>query len=218
MPTQIQLRRGTNTQNAGFTGLAGEPTVNTTNNSLHIHDGSTQGGFEVLRADGDNSAITTLNLATGSADGAAADGAGLSIDLGSDGTATFTWNDAGSRLQVSSDLYVNGALTSNGNFAVNGTSNFSGQITVDDHVIPATDSDGTTGYDLGSPSSQWRHLYVSGGSVYLAGRRMRIDNTGAITVNTNAEGDYPEAENLTFSTTQNVLATSAALSIALGSI
>lgn len=43
----IQLRRGTSGQHGSFTGLAGEITVNTSNNSIHVHDGSTAGGTEM---------------------------------------------------------------------------------------------------------------------------------------------------------------------------
>ena len=43
----IQLRRGTSAQHGSFTGLAGEITVNTSNNSIHVHDGSTAGGTEM---------------------------------------------------------------------------------------------------------------------------------------------------------------------------
>lgn len=49
MATQIQFRRGTAAQHASFTGAVGELTVNTTNKSAHIHDGTTSGGFELAR-------------------------------------------------------------------------------------------------------------------------------------------------------------------------
>ena len=42
----VQLRRGTAGEHSSFTGAAGEVTVNTTRNSMHIHDGSTAGGTE----------------------------------------------------------------------------------------------------------------------------------------------------------------------------
>ena len=42
----VQLRRGTSGEHGSFTGAAGEITVNTSNNSVHIHDGSTAGGTE----------------------------------------------------------------------------------------------------------------------------------------------------------------------------
>ena len=48
MPTQLQLRRGTTSQNDSFTGAVGEITVDTSSESLRIHDGSTAGGFEVV--------------------------------------------------------------------------------------------------------------------------------------------------------------------------
>jgi len=63
MATQLQLRRGTNTQVTAFTGAEGEVSVNTTNDSLHVHDGSTAGGFELARADLDNVSDTDLNAA-----------------------------------------------------------------------------------------------------------------------------------------------------------
>ena len=44
MPTTLQFRRGNTTQNNAFTGAAGEITVDTTLNTLRVHDGSTAGG------------------------------------------------------------------------------------------------------------------------------------------------------------------------------
>lgn len=48
MSTQIQYRRGTDTQNNGFTGADGEITVDTTAKTLRVHDGSTAGGAVVV--------------------------------------------------------------------------------------------------------------------------------------------------------------------------
>ena len=47
MATQVQLRRGTSTQNDSFTGAQGELTFDTTNKRVRIHDGATTGGFEL---------------------------------------------------------------------------------------------------------------------------------------------------------------------------
>lgn len=44
MAIQVQLRRGTSAQNNSFTGAVGEVTVNTTDNTLRVHDGATAGG------------------------------------------------------------------------------------------------------------------------------------------------------------------------------
>ena len=44
MSRQIQIRRGTATEHATFTGKIGEITMDTTNKTLRVHDGSTAGG------------------------------------------------------------------------------------------------------------------------------------------------------------------------------
>jgi hypothetical protein len=49
MATQIQWRRGTTAQTASFTGAVGETTVDTSKNTLVIHDGTTAGGFPLAR-------------------------------------------------------------------------------------------------------------------------------------------------------------------------
>jgi len=41
MATEVKRRRGTTTQHSTFTGAEGEITVDTTKNTLVVHDGST---------------------------------------------------------------------------------------------------------------------------------------------------------------------------------
>lgn len=50
MPTQVQFRRGTTAQNNNFTGAAGEISVNTSNNTIRVHDGVIAGGYELAKA------------------------------------------------------------------------------------------------------------------------------------------------------------------------
>jgi len=72
MATQVQRRRGTASEHNTFTGAAGEVTVNTTNESLHVHDGATAGGFEAMRADANNAqddVITNAMLSLNANDG-----------------------------------------------------------------------------------------------------------------------------------------------------
>jgi hypothetical protein len=45
MATILQLRRGTTTQHSTFTGAVGEVTVDTTKDTVVVHDGATAGGF-----------------------------------------------------------------------------------------------------------------------------------------------------------------------------
>jgi hypothetical protein len=49
MAARVKLRRGTSTQHNTFTGSAAEVTVDTTDWSLRVHDGSTAGGHKVLK-------------------------------------------------------------------------------------------------------------------------------------------------------------------------
>jgi hypothetical protein len=54
MAARIRFRRGTTAQHSSFTGAQAEITVNISKNTAVVHDGSTQGGFELMRADLDN--------------------------------------------------------------------------------------------------------------------------------------------------------------------
>ena len=66
MASRIKFRRGTTTEHASFTGAEGEITVNTTKDTIVLHDGSTAGGFEMMRADLNNldsgTAIPAANI------------------------------------------------------------------------------------------------------------------------------------------------------------
>jgi hypothetical protein len=66
MASRIRFRRGSTTEHAAFTGAEGEITVNTTKDTIVLHDGSTAGGFEMMRADLNNldsgTAIPAANI------------------------------------------------------------------------------------------------------------------------------------------------------------
>jgi hypothetical protein len=51
---RVKLRRGTSVQHQNFTGAEAEITVDTTNWSVRVHDGSTAGGHELLKASLEN--------------------------------------------------------------------------------------------------------------------------------------------------------------------
>jgi hypothetical protein len=74
MPKQVQLRRGTTTEHATFTGVVGEVTVDTTKDTVVVHDGTQVGGYPLAREsalanyqplDGDLTAIAALSGTTG---------------------------------------------------------------------------------------------------------------------------------------------------------
>jgi hypothetical protein len=66
MATQVQFRRGTTAETATFTGAVGEVTVDTSKDTLVVHDNVTPGGFPLLKQDFSNGA-----LASGSSSSAA---------------------------------------------------------------------------------------------------------------------------------------------------
>ena len=48
MSKRVQLRRGTTAETSTFTGAVGEVTVDTTKNTLVVHDGVTAGGHPLM--------------------------------------------------------------------------------------------------------------------------------------------------------------------------
>ncbi len=51
MSRQIKIRRGSAAEHAEFTGAIGEVTMDTTNNTLRVHDGQTVGGTVLAKQD-----------------------------------------------------------------------------------------------------------------------------------------------------------------------
>lgn len=70
MAIQIQLRQGTSTEHDSFTGAVGEVTVDTTNKTLRVHDGSTVGGTRLVTLTGGLVPAAQLPAATTSVQGA----------------------------------------------------------------------------------------------------------------------------------------------------
>lgn len=62
MPTIVQFRRGTTVQNDNFTGAAGELSIDTTLNTIRVHNGSTVGGYQLIQADNAVDIIPNTNL------------------------------------------------------------------------------------------------------------------------------------------------------------
>lgn len=62
MAKQVQLRRGTTAELSSVTGAAGEVIVDTTKDTLTVHDAYTAGGIPLLREDVDNLADNSVNI------------------------------------------------------------------------------------------------------------------------------------------------------------
>ena len=63
----VQLRRGTDTEHSSFTGAEGEVTVDTTNDTLRVHDGLTAGGVRLAKLSeaGGSGTVTSVGSGTG---------------------------------------------------------------------------------------------------------------------------------------------------------
>ena len=119
MPTVLQFRRGTTTQNNNFTGTAGELSIDTTIDTIRVHDGSTAGGFEITQ----NTATQTLTnktLTSPTITGVsptvtltgAVTGSGILTDLGSVSIATT--NTADPTITLTGDVTGSGTMTNLG--------------------------------------------------------------------------------------------------------
>jgi hypothetical protein len=60
----VQLRRGTDTEHSSFTGAEGEVTVDTTNDTLRVHDGTTVGGIRLAKLS-ESGTVTSVGSGTG---------------------------------------------------------------------------------------------------------------------------------------------------------
>jgi len=68
MSKQVQLRRGTTAQHSSFTGVAGEVTVDTDKDTVVVHDGSTAGGFPLIKESAIGSTVQAYDADTAKTD------------------------------------------------------------------------------------------------------------------------------------------------------
>ena len=87
MAKLLKLRRGSTSDHNNFTGAEGEVTVDTTKDTLVVHDGSTATGFTLLREDMSNLPAGTIDNADIS-NSAAIAGTKISPDFGSQNIVT----------------------------------------------------------------------------------------------------------------------------------
>jgi microcystin-dependent protein len=155
MPTQLQLRRGTTSQNNSFTGAAGELSIDTDLDQIRIHDGSAAGGVKVP--------------ATGLAFGAAGNTnpATNTVSLGTPANVVIRSNSG-----VTGNVIVGDATaTTSHSLDVRGTANV-GALAATSVVPQASD-----GGALGSASLEWADLFLADGAVVSFGDDQEITLT-----------------------------------------
>jgi hypothetical protein len=168
MATQLQIRRGTSSQVAAFTGAEGEIVVNTTNDSIVVSDGSTAGGFEMARADLNNVSDTSLNAAL----------------TGNTVSALTVTSLTSSGINVTGTVTADG-LTSSGNIFLDGSGNPS--------VINKTSGAGNNPiYRLQADTNYWDLQGTFSNTddelffIYNGSTKMAITNAGNVGIGTSS--------------------------------
>jgi hypothetical protein len=139
MATQVKFRGGTTTEHSSFVGSDREMTVDTTKETLVVHDGSTAGGFPLARASSSESftcgALTATTLA---GNGSAITNLPVDPDNYADGlswntsTGVLTLTRTGSLADITVDLdgkYSESAHTHSGVYAPNSHTHVVADIT-----------------------------------------------------------------------------------------
>jgi hypothetical protein len=105
--TQIQYRRGTAVQNNAFTGVTGEITVDTTNKTIRVHDGTTIGGSNVATVAYVSAQLSSLsaNKINQNASNVTVDSSFVNVAVNSTNVAAFS----------SQSLSLTGFLNTTGN-------------------------------------------------------------------------------------------------------
>lgn len=197
MATILQLRRGTTVQHSTFTGAVGEVTVDTTKDTVVVHDGSTVGGFPLAteayvasqiqskdNSDEITEGSTNLYFTTERARNAISAGTGISITNGEISTTVTQYTDADARsaISVSGDLSYDSAT---------GVISYTEPTMYADSdaraAISVTDAggDGSLSYDnatgvityTGPSASDVRAHFSAGTGITLTNGSIAVDNT-----------------------------------------
>jgi len=127
MSTQVQFRRGTTSDIAGFTGAVGEVVVDTTKNTVVVNDAILKGGYPLLREDCSNINLSSGSLSSCAIKFANSPGTGI-ISPAINSLALVTNGVAGLTIDSS------GAITIPGNVSITGNVSIAGSFTSSDNL------------------------------------------------------------------------------------
>ena len=182
MAIQVQLRRGTASQNNAFTGAVGEVTVDTTANSLRVHDGTTAGGTALVSTTGSQT-LTNKTIQNGIIDGS------TEINITGNVAAniiTGTGNVTGANFITAGLASITGNITG-GNISITGLGTITGAFTAASANLTAnTVSTSTTTGALKTAGGAGivGNIYV-GGLANITGNltTANITTAGTLTIN-----------------------------------
>jgi len=196
----VQLRRGTDTEHSSFTGAEGEVTVDTTNNTLRVHDNSTAGGIRLAKlSEAGLSAIANLSV-LGNVSGASA--VPVAVDIKDDDTmATASATSLATSESIKAYVDSNAGIPTGTVSAFAGNTAPTGYVLCDGSAVNRTTQaalfavigttygvgDGSTTFNL--PDLRGRVVAGMGGSL-LSGTDALADTGGAST-HTLTENEMP---------------------------
>lgn len=192
MATQVQRRKGTTAQHSTFTGAIAELTVDTTKNTVVVHDGVTAGGTPLAKESGSALSPSSLTLSGGTANGVAYLNGSKVLTTGSaltfDGTNFATTGTSSGNRLLSTSTLADGSTphldTSASAYGIVGGSNSMGYKATSQHIFNVNNTEQmrltSTGLGIGTSSPSQR-LTVSGAANFS---RFGINSNPIDTVST----------------------------------
>lgn len=184
--TKVLFKRGNTTQNNNYTGVRGEITVDTTLNTLRIHDGTLRGG----------SPITAGNMA------GSYDNSNVAAYLPSDTTITsIQANIAAANAAISSIAGIDVSLIANAatqqtqiNLINANVANIfvPNLLAVTSDILPSANIT----YSLGNQNCQWKELWVSGNTIYIDSIPISISGNALLVNGSEINGGNPFDQSL----------------------
>ena len=200
MPTQVQFRRGTTTENLAFAGAPGEITVDTTINTVRVHNGATAGGFELASCIAPqtltNKVINSPLLNTPSVSGGGMNFQGstsgvmrLRAQPVTSNSVVFLPSDGGTLLTTGGLGNITGSMIANDTITdinINVAAAISSsKLSFDSDILPSTDDT----INLGSPALRFANVYT--GDLHLRNDRgdwTIVEEEDALTIRNNKTG------------------------------
>ena len=235
MATAIQRRRGTTTQHGSFTGLAGEITIDTTKNTVVVHDGSTAGGIPLAKSSEvtalGGADITAVVAGNGLSGGSTSGDATINLDLNElTAAAVSVANDSivlidaddsnGSKKESIADLVS--AMAGTNITASSGTLGMADTVIRGKVSVTDAGGDGSLAYNstsgvityTGPSAAEVRAHLTAGDGLDVSSGSFSVDNTVVRTSGTQSiagaktfSNDIVVSGNLTVSGTQTTVAT-----------
>ena len=194
MATQLQLRRGNTSQTAAFTGASAEVTIDTTKNTLVIHDGVTPGGFP-LASNSDFITIQNVNTTQNTRIDSANNTARAAYDK-----ANAAFDKANTGVTSSIDDYARATS----NTATNNITILQGVNTTQNTRISSVDNTANAAYAKANAAFDKANTGGSGSSSGYLANSVIIANTTGYLSNTSSIQFFTSNNNLVL--TGNIIA------------